>query len=290
MPKPATVNAPAELLEFLFNAWPEVKRKQVRTWLKFEAVTVNGQPVSQFNHPLKTGDIVAIQSDRHATPDTVPGTGIKIRFEDATLIVIEKPVNLLSIATDKGRERTAYSLLMNHVQQGRERSRERVWIVHRLDRETSGLMVFARNPQAKESLQKNWQRTEKLYQAIVEGSPPAMAGTLESDLDESNPGRVFSTSPGDGTRHAITHYRVLKRHSGRTLVEVTLETGRRNQIRVQLADVGCPVVGDEKYGAKTNPARRLCLHACALRFTHPATRQETSFESPLPQELARLVN
>lgn len=289
MPKPVTVQAPAELLAFLFTAWPEAKRKQVRTWLKFEAVTVNGRPVSQFDHPLQPGDVVAIRTDRHATPDTVLGSGIKFRFEDATLIVIEKPANLLSIATDRGKDRTAYSQLMAHVRRDRERSRDRVWIVHRLDRETSGMMVFAKNPRAKESLQKQWEQTHKRYQAIVEGAPPESHGTLESDLDESSPVRVFSAPAGQRTRHAVTHYRVLKRHANLTLVELTLETGRRNQIRVQLADAGCPIVGDEKYGAKTNPARRLALHACALQFTHPETREKMSFESPLPRELARLV-
>ncbi len=290
MPTPATVKKPAELLEFLFTAWPEVKRKQIRTWLKFEAVTVNGRPISQFNHRLERGDVIAIRTDRHATPDTVLGSGIKFRFEDDTLIVIEKPPNLLSVSTDKGKDRTAYSLLMNHVRRGKVRSRDRVWIVHRLDRETSGLMVFAKTSRAKESLQKQWERTEKLYQAIVEGAPPAAQGILKSDLDESKPGRVFSTHAGESTRHAVTHYRVIKHRARLTLVELTLETGRRNQIRVQLADAGCPVIGDEKYGARTNPARRLGLHACCLRITHPVTREKMNFESPLPRELARLVN
>ena len=290
MPRPATVEMPAELLEFLFAAWPEVKRKQVRTWLKFEAVTVNDRPVSQFNHRLEPGDVVAIRTDRYARPDTVLGSGIKFRFEDDTLIVIEKPANLLSVATEKGGDQTAHSLLNNHVRRGGDRSRDRVWIVHRLDRETSGLMVFAKTPGAKETLQQRWEQTEKLYLAIVEGAPPAAEGILESDLDESHPGRVFSAPPGERTRHAVTRYRVIKQRAKLTLVELTLETGRRNQIRVQLADAGCPVIGDEKYGAGTNPARRLGLHAARLRITHPVTRENMNFESPLPRELARLVN
>ncbi|MEA3212460.1 MAG: rRNA synthase [Chthoniobacter sp.] len=289
MPKPRTVEKPAELLAYLFAAWPEVKRKQVRTWLKFQAVTVNGRAISQFNHPLQPGDVVAIRSDRFAAPQTVLPSGIKIYFEDAALIVIDKPEDLLSIASEAEQEKTAYFQLTDHVRHGRDHARDRVWIVHRLDRETSGLMVFAKSAHAKEVLQTGWEQAEKRYEAVVEGRLPAEQGTLESDLDETNPFKVFTAPPSERTRHAITHYRVLARTQWRTLVQLTLETGRRHQIRVQLAAAGCPVVGDKKYGAKSDPAKRLALHACALRFPHPETGQELRFESPLPKDLARLV-
>ena len=135
-------------------------------------------------------------------------------------------------------------------------SRERVWIVHRLDRETSGIMVFAKTPEAKSALQTNWDKAVKRYQAVAEGLLPSDRGTFRSWLDEANPFKVFSVQRNPQTRHAVTHYRVLKRNKGRTLVELTLETGRRHQIRVHLADAGCPIVGDAKYGAKTDPAKR----------------------------------
>jgi len=288
MHKPRTVEAPGELLAYLFSAWPLEKKKQVRTWLKYKAVLVNGRVVTQFNHPLKTGDVVSIRSDRYAPPETVLGGGMKIHFEDATLIVIEKPANLLTIASEAEQEKTAYFQLTDYLRSG-SRSHERVWIVHRLDRETSGLMVFAKTPEAKSILQTGWDQAEKRYQAVVEGLLSSDKGTFQSWLDETSPFKVFSVSRSDTTRHAVTHYRVLKRNRGRTLVELTLETGRRHQIRVHLADAGCPVVGDTKYGAKTNPAKRLGLHAWSLRFPHPVTHQELRFESSLPAELARLV-
>jgi 23S rRNA pseudouridine1911/1915/1917 synthase len=289
MPKPLTVEAPAELLAYLFAEWPDLKKKQIRTWLKFQAITVNGRPVSQFDHPLVPGDVVAVRSDRFAIPKTVLSSGMKVLFEDATLIVIDKPENLLSVASAAEDEKTAYFQLTDYLRQGRDNARERIWIVHRLDRETSGLMVFAKTPEAKATLQGAWEQVTKRYEAVVEGRLPNAEGVFESDLDERNPFKVYSAPPSDFTRHAITRYRVLGQNRKLSLVELELETGRRHQIRVQLADVGCPIVGDEKYGARTNPAHRLGLHATGLRFTHPATQQEMSFDSPLPKDLARLM-
>ena len=289
MPKPITVTQPGPLLEQMFQSWPAEKKKQVRTWLKFQAVTVNGRPVSQFNHPLKPGDVVAIRTDRFAAPKTSLPSGIKIYFEDASLMVVEKPANLLSIASEAEPEKTAYFQLTEYLRQAHPRSKQRVWIVHRLDRETSGLMVFAKTPEAKEALQGNWDRFEKKYEAVVEGNLPKVSGVLASDLDESNPFKVFIRPASALTRHAITHYRVLARNKRLSLVELTLETGRRHQIRVQLSSIGCPIIGDEKYGAKTDPAGRLGLHSCFLRFTHPTTGQELRFTSPLPKNLSRLT-
>ena len=289
MPKPSTVAAPAELLEYLFSTWTDVKKKQVRTWLKFQAILVNDRPVTQFDHPLRPGDVVAVRTDRFATPKTVLHGGMKVFYEDAELIVIDKPADLLSIASEAESEKTAYFKLTEYLREKSPRSRERVWIVHRLDRETSGLMVFAKTPEMKEKLQAEWDKFEKRYEAVVEGRLPQAKGTFESDLDESNPFRVRITAASALTRHAVTHYNVLVHKRGRTLVALTLETGRRHQIRVQLAAAGCPIIGDEKYGSKSNPAKRLGLHACGLRFPHPKTGKELRFESPLPRELARLT-
>lgn len=289
MPKPITVNHPAELLAFLFASWPDVKKTQIRQWLKHQSVTVNDRPITQFNHPLLPGDVVAIRTDRFAAPKTVLASGMKVFFEDATLIVIDKPENLLSIASEAEQEKTAYFLLTDYVRRGNPLSRNRVWIVHRLDRETSGLMIFAKTPAAKEILQSGWEDAEKKYQAVVEGHLPAESGTFESDLDETSPFKVFSVKASPQTRHAVTHYRVLAKTAWRSLVELTLETGRRHQIRVHLSDAGCPIVGDKKYGAKSDPAKRLGLHACALRFPHPLNRKGLHFTSPLPKDLARLV-
>ncbi len=290
--KPRTVEQPAELLAWLFTAWPTTKKKQVRTWLKYQSVMVNGRVITQFNHPLKPGDVVTIRTDRAAAPGTTIAGGIKVEYEDAAIIVIEKPPNLLTIASEAEQEKTAYFQLTDYLRGGDPHARERIWIVHRLDRETSGLMVFAKTPEAKAALQTGWDKAEKRYFAITEGILPEDEGTFQSWLDETNPYKVFSVPQSGEHRHAVTHFRVLKRNKkmkGRTLVELTLETGRRHQIRVHLSDEGCPIVGDTKYGAVSDPAKRLGLHACGLRFPHPVNGREMRFESPLPPELARLA-
>ena len=289
MPPSHIVTRPAELLACLFQAWPEAKKKQVRHWLKFGSVMVNGRIVTQFDHPLQPGDKIVIQPKGWAAAGTLLPDGIRIRQEDADMIVIEKPSGLLSIASASESEKTAYAILTDHVRLGHRQSRERVWIVHRLDRETSGLMVFAKNEPAKRALQANWTAAEKKYLAVVEGAPPGGSGLLDCHLDESDPLKVRRAPPGPGTRRALTRYRVMKQGTVASLVELTLETGRRHQIRVQLAAAGCPIVGDKKYGAKTNPGRRLALHAAALRFSHPVTGEKMHFVSALPGELGRLV-
>jgi RluA family pseudouridine synthase len=210
-------------------------------------------------------------------------------FEDADIIVIDKPPNLLSIASEAEQERTVYHQLTDHVRSGNSMGRARVWIVHRLDKETSGLMVFAKTPESKEILQSRWDDAEKRYEAVVEGRLRESSGIFESDLDETNPYKVFSVARSEHTRHAVTHFRVMASTSNRSLVELTLETGRRHQIRVQLAEAGCPIIGDKKYGAKSNPAKRLGLHSSALRFPHPVSGKDMVFTCPLPKELARLV-
>jgi len=289
MLKPATVAAPAELLPFLSATWPEVKRTQMKMWLKHQAVLVNDRPVTQFNHPLAAGDVVALRTGKFAAPKAELPGGMKIVYEDSAIVVIDKPAGLLSMATPAEPEKTAYALLTDYYRRGQDQGRERVFIVHRLDRETSGLMLLAKTAEAKASLQTRWDSFEKRYEAVCEGRMKSDTGTFASDLDESNPYKVH-TAPhaSEMTRHAVTHYRVITRTPFRTLVELTLATGRRHQIRVHLSQAGHPIIGDEKYGAKSNPAKRLGLHAVSLRFTHPVTRQDIHLTSPLPKELAKL--
>jgi 23S rRNA pseudouridine1911/1915/1917 synthase len=284
------VDKPAALLAWLFAAWPEAKRNTVREWLRDRRVEVNGRIVSQFDHELKPGDAVTIRSQPQTAPDTRLAGGILIRHEDDAVIVIEKPPGLRSIATEAEADATAYAQLTAHVRRGNPRSRERVWIVHRLDQETSGLMIFARTEAAKRALQENWDAAEKKYRAVVEGAPPRESGVLISHLDESDRFRVRIAPESPATRRAVTHYRVEKKGAkDHTLVELTLETGRRHQIRVQLGQAGCPIVGDKRYGAKTDPIKRVALHASELRFKHPVAGGEMRFISPLPGEFGRLT-
>ena len=289
MPESHGVEHPTELLAFLFACHLDTKRTRVRQWLKHGSIEVNGQSVTRSNHQLQAGDVVSIRARVKARGAGLLPPGMKLLFEDPSLIVIDKPEDLLSVATAKERVRTAYAFLTDYVRGGNPRSSERVWIVHRLDCETSGLMVFARTEPAKRTLQAQWDRTDKRYLAVVEGSPLADHGLLRSHLDESSPSKVYSAPSSERTRRAVTRYRVVKRASQRTLLELTPETGRRNQLRVQLADADCPIIGDRKYHARTNPAQRLGLHATTLQFRHPLSGELLRFESPLPQDLARLV-
>jgi 23S rRNA pseudouridine1911/1915/1917 synthase len=289
MPPVRTVSKPSALLPYLFENWPDAKKKTVRDWLKFGSVAVNDKVITQFDHQLREGDTVTIRPKGMAAPETKLAGGIRIRHEDADILVIEKPPGLLSIASASEEEKTVYAFLTHHVRGGNSRGRERVWVVHRLDRETSGVMIFAKNEAAKVALQNGWDAVEKKYLAVVEGAPSPDAGTFDSHLDEANPLKVYPAEEGPETRHAITRYRVTKKGKNTTLVELTLETGRRHQIRVQLTEAGCPIVGDKKYGAETNPIKRIALHATSLRFIHPTTGKATRFDSPLPGDLGRLV-
>ncbi len=283
-----TVDQPAELLSFLCACHPKAKRTTVRQWLKHGAVLVNGQPCTHSRHMLQVGDTVAIlPKDEVHRPAALP-RGMKLLYEDECLIVIDKPADLLSMASEGQREKTAYAFLTHYVRGGNRLSRDRVWIVHRLDRETSGVMLFAKSQRAQEVLQANWSQVEKHYLAIVEGRLPANEGVWQSHLDESHPYRVFSAPESDTTRLAVTQFRVLKQSNTYTLVELHPKTGRRNQLRVHLADVHCPIVGDDKYGARTNPVGRLGLHASSLQFHHPTSGERVRFQSPLPALLARL--
>ena len=280
------------LLDFVLAAWPQVKRKQAKLWLKFRTLLINDTHQSNFAAPLKPGDWVAVRAGKFAAPDTKLPSGLQIAYEDASVIVVEKPPGLLTIATDRGETQTAYYKLTFFL---RNRGKnERVYIVHRLDRDTSGLLVFAKTSQAKRTLQSGWEKAEKRYIAIVEGTPSEPQGTFRSHLNESEEPtrsgyRVFSDKPSDKTRPAITHYKTVKSGGAYTLVDITLETGRRNQIRVHFSEAGCPVTGDEKYGAKRDPIRRLALHAASLRFPHPVTGKPQEFKSPAPDNFAKLV-
>jgi 23S rRNA pseudouridine1911/1915/1917 synthase len=220
---------------------------------------------------------------RHGAP-----ADIEILFEDRDVLVAVKPAGLLTIATEKERRQTAYALLFEHVRRQRD---GRLFIVHRLDREASGLLVFAKSPEAKEALQAQFKdhSAGRTYIAVVEGRIPRDTFTVESFLAENAAFRCYSTrDPAKGKR-AVTHVKVLRRTPHRTLVEVRLETGRKHQIRVHLADEGFPIVGDPAYGNGRNPIRRMALHGAGLVFGHPRTGKPMTFTAPLPAELESLV-
>lgn len=279
--KPLPVTKTTPLLEFLFAAFPDLTKTEVKRFLKFESVRVNGRAVTQFDWKLKAGDDVRVLSAGETRG--LDGLGhAKIVFEDQDILVADKPPGLLTVATEKEKEKTLYFRLMHYLRE-KSKGRERIFIVHRLDRDVSGLLVFAKSEEAKLTLQKNWDRFQKIYVAVVEGRPPQEKGSVRSFLSEDALGNVTSSDePSRGAKEAVTHYRVLQSSSRFSFLEIELETGRKNQIRVHMADLGCPIAGDRKFGAAADPIRRLALHASLLRFTHPVTRKPVTFELPVP--------
>lgn len=224
-----------------------------------------------------------IQSRRHE-----PAGGISIIHEDRDIIVINKPVGLLTIGTDREKQKTAHFLLNDYVRKGNSKSSNRVYVVHRLDRETSGILVFAKSEQAKRFLQDNWERTEKHYLAIVHGNLKKKEATISSYLAENRALRVYSTSDPSQGRLSHTAYKVIEETKGFTMVDVNLITGRKHQIRVHFAEMGHPVVGDKKYGPDENVSKRLALHARSIIFNHPFTLKPMTFDTGVPEEFNRL--
>ena len=208
--------------------------------------------------------------------------GLEILHEDRDIIVVSKAAGLLTIGTGRDAGRTAHAALSDYVRKGNPKSRERVFIVHRLDRDTSGVLVFARSEQAKETLQAHWRDAEKTYLAFVEGHPEPPEDTITSYLVENDARLVYSTQDPSKGRLSHTRYKVLKTVGDRALLEISLITGRKNQIRVHLADRGWPIVGDSKYGKKIRDCKRLALHSHTLSFAHPHSGERLTFTAPIP--------
>lgn len=278
------------LQDFLFTALKDLKKTKIKQILKFGSVHVNGREVTWYQHPLKPGDKVEILGKERASAErSKTELGLKIIYEDSELLVVEKPAGLLTMGTEREKEATLYFMLNEYERSKTKDESGRVFIVHRLDRDASGLIVFAKSDALKRALQGHWELATKKYFAITEGTPKEKTGTIENYLREDAFKRVYTVSPNHPeAQHAVTHYRVLRENGGYALLEVTLETGRKNQIRVHCSGIGCPIMGDEKYGAKSDPFRRLALHACFLSFPHPGTGALKTFQSPLPAPFKKI--
>lgn len=276
----------ATLADRLRALFPEASGRSVKQWLAAGRVRVDGAVVRDGRRAVPPGAAVALG---RAAGRPLP-SDLRIVKEDADLLVFDKPTGLLTIATERERDRTAYRLLWDYL--AGQTPPVRPFIVHRLDRDTSGLVVLAKSPAAKRALQAQFEaRTvERVYVALVEGRVREDAGTLTTRLVEDRslrvrPARAGARREAAAAREAITHYRVLERRADATLLEIALGTGRRRQIRVQLAALGHPIIGDADHGSRRHG--RLRLHATRLAFVHPATGRRLSFDSPPPSELAR---
>jgi len=274
-------DAPVEgiLLEVLCQKLQPMSRTRVRKLVKNGSVSVDGEVVLRGDLKVRPGQTIDTEQNLRAKRD---GSPFPVLYEDRDVIVVNKPAGLLSIATRTERSKTLYKSL-NHFVQDQSKGRERVFIVHRLDREVSGIMIFAKTPEVQETLQRAWAGTEKRYVAMVEGRPPLEEGTIENWLRETRAHKVFSCPRSPEAKLAITHYRELKVFPRHTLLEVLLETGRKHQIRVHLAEMGCPIVGDRRYGARRSPIHRFGLCAYSLSFDHPFSGDRISLEIPIPK-------
>jgi 23S rRNA pseudouridine1911/1915/1917 synthase len=276
------VEEPTELLPFLLQVMKNNSRNSVKSILTRGQVNVDGKPVKQHNHPLIPGQVVGVLGNKEAMQKTAL-VGITILHEDDDIIVIDKEAGLLSMASKDPSEMTAYRQLSSYVKE--ENRANRIFVVHRLDRDTSGVMLFAKSEDVKEALQKDWKDIvkERIYTALVEGVMKDEEGTISSWLTESKAMKVHSSSYDNGGKHAVTHYKKIRGNKDFTLLEVQLETGRKNQIRVHMEELGHPIAGDKKYGAHSNPLKRLGLHATTLALIHPRTGELVRYSAKVPK-------
>lgn len=274
------VNSPVKLMEHLSASMPDRKRTFIKQLLSHNQVAVNGRPESQFDLELQPSDSVKVNFTHEFK--VFNNRRLKIVYEDDDIIVVEKGYGLLSMGNDKKPDNTAYSILRDYVKWTNPLNK--IFIVHRLDRDTSGLMMFAKSMEAKEKMQHNWNNMviNRVYVAVVEGEPEEKEGTVKSYLVENSRYEVYSTDDPKKGQLAVTRYRTIQTNGKYSLLELELDTGRKNQIRVHMHDLGHPISGDTKYGAEKSPLHRLALHAKTLRFIHPITRQIMDFSSRVP--------
>ncbi|MGO2083264.1 RluA family pseudouridine synthase [Vagococcus sp.] len=283
------INEEVELLPFLLDVMKQSSRNSVKSILKRGQVTVDGKVITQHNHLLLPGQKLSIQTNQTAIKE-VALEGLEIIYEDKDLFVIIKDAGLLSVAGQNKFELTVFNQLMHYVRQ--DHPKNRVYVVHRLDRDTSGVMLVAKSEEIKKKLQETWTEsvTSRMYTALVEGQVRRPSGTITSWLTESKTFKVYSSSFDNGGKKAITHYKKIRSNEEMSLLEVNLETGRKNQIRVHMEEIGHPIVGDKKYGAQSNPLKRLGLHATTLSFIHPTTGKQMEFRAKVPKKFLKAAN
>lgn len=273
-----TVKENAPLLEYLINNVSE-SRSKLKATLQGRGIAVNGRMVTKFDYQLKAGDKIIIS--RHKKQNQFKSRYVKIVYEDRWLVVVEKNIGILSMAAGHS-SLNVKSVLDDYFLKSRQKCRAHV--VHRLDRDTSGLMVYAKDIETEQILEHNWHQIvyDRRYVAVVSGEMEQDNGTIANWLKDNKAYITYSSPTDNGGKYAVTHFQVLNRTTEHSLVEYKLETGRKNQIRVHSADMGHPVCGDVKYGNGDDPLHRLCLHAYMLCFTHPVTGEPMEFSTPIP--------
>lgn len=266
------------LIEFLKKMFSNLSKNSVKSLLHNEKVFVNGNMTTKYNYELNVGDTVEIREK--------VAKNIDIIYEDKDIIVINKPSGLLTVATEKEKNKTAYHLVMEYLK--KKNKNNRIFVIHRLDKDTSGIIMFAKNERAKHLYQDNWNDIVKkrCYYAVIDGKMQKKEGTIKSYLKE-NGNMVYSVKDRSG-KLAVTEYKVLKERKNISLLDINLKTGRKNQIRVHMKENKTPILGDLKYGEKSKLINRLALHAYKLELINPVTKKLLIFEASMPNEIKTL--
>ena len=281
------VRRDSTLEEFLQSQMPGKSRTSIKHLIANKLMCLNSRLVRRIDISVKSGDVVTIGKPEE--PQFKMPKGIAVVYEDRHLIVANKDSGLLTMASAKENRRTAYAYLTDYVRF--HHPHDQIFIVHRLDRDTSGLLLFAKSEQVQADLQTDWNDTieSRHYVALVEGRPEKDEDTIRTFLREHPKSLKMHVCRPDEGVEAITHYKVVAHGRGYSLVELELETGRKNQIRVHLAHIGHPVAGDVKYGAETTPLGRLCLHAMQIRFRHPVSGETLDFNTGIPSMFKSVI-
>lgn len=269
------------LLPFLLQVLAPRSRTEVKSILAHSHVKVNGTATTQFDQPLAPGDEVLINFTHPFL--SLNSRMVRLMYEDPDIVVIEKQSGLLTVPAGQTREKTAQKIVDDYLYASDGHSH--AYVCHRLDQYTSGILIFAKNSQVQQMFRDSWTSyvVERRYLAVCEGVPADPEGEVRSYLAENAAMKVYSTDDPEKGKLSVTRYKVLKTHGDYSQVDIQLLTGRKNQIRVHMSDLGCPIAGDRKYGAKTNPIGRLMLHNYVLQFFHPITRENLRFELPIPK-------
>ena len=282
-----TVQEDGTILDVAASILKDHTPTKIKSMLRHNQFAINSMPTSRYDAELHAGDTFSVNFDQSF--QVFKNSRVELVYEDEHILVINKGYGLLSMGTDTKKDGTAYSIMREYVKYHDPRSK--VFIVHRLDRDTSGLMMLAKTMEAKEVMQHNWNNMvlNRKSVCVVEGEVAEKEGVVKSYLAENSQFQVYSTDDPKKGQLAVTRYKCLKATKSFSLMEVELDTGRKNQIRVHMKDLGHPISGDRKYGAAHSPINRLCLHAQTLRFVHPITRKEMSFSTSIPMRFRSLV-
>ena len=278
------VKSEGELLNYLFDNL-DMKKKRIKQYLTHGSIFVNNNKTTKYNFKLVPGMSIIIDTD-NKSKKTLP---FDILFEDEHIIVVNKPSGLLTISTEKEKEKTLFHIVREYLVSKNQYAR--VFIVHRLDKDTSGIVVLAKDEKTKNKLQENWNEYVSLreYVAIVHGKPKKDENKIVQKLKETKTNLVYTTKDEDG-KEAITNYKVIKTNDNYSMLSINIETGRKNQIRVALSSIGTPIVGDKKYGLRDDKENRLYLHANRLKMYYPEIRKDILFETATPTEFKKIMN